>query len=145
MGSKVDIPHLNSKGVVTAINKNEIEVQLGHFRTTLKRQKLNPIDAPTVETSVGSHKMSGGIVDSPGMETDLRGLTSDEALHRLDSYLDQAWLAGLPFVRIIHGKGSGVLRKTIRQALRSHPLVSSFAAGTDKEGGEGVTIARFAV
>ncbi len=145
VGSKVDIPHLNSKGIVTAINKDEIEVQLGHFRTTLKRQKLNPIDTPAAETSVSSDGMSGGIVDSPGMETDLRGLTSEEALHRLDSYLDQAYLAGLPFVRIIHGKGTGVLRKAIRQALRSHPLVSSFAAGTDKEGGEGVTIARFAV
>lgn len=145
VGAKVDIPHLNSKGIVTAINKDEIEVQLGHFRTTLKRQKLRSTDAPATETSVTSDGISGGIVDSPGMETDLRGLTSEEALHRLDSYLDQAWLAGLPFARIIHGKGAGVLRKTIRQALRSHPLISSFSAGADKEGGEGVTIAKFAI
>ncbi|MCX7609800.1 MAG: Smr/MutS family protein, partial [Anaerolineales bacterium] len=57
-------------------------------------------------------------------------------------YLDQAYLAGLPFVRIIHGKGTGKLRQVVRQALSRHPYVQSFEEGGDKEGGEGVTVAK---
>jgi len=140
VGSRVDVPHLNSKGVVTAIDNDKIEVQLGHFRTTLKRQKVKAIDSPEPEPAdVARAGVSGEIVDSPGMELDLRGLISEDALHRMDSYLDRAYLAGLPFVRIIHGKGSGVLRQIVREALSSHPLISSYKAGVQKEGGEGVT------
>ena len=76
------------------------------------------------------------------MELDLRGLTVDDMLIELDRYLDTAYLAGLPFVRIIHGKGTGALRQAVRDELRGHPLVSSFRAGEANEGGEGVTVAK---
>jgi DNA mismatch repair protein MutS2 len=76
------------------------------------------------------------------MELDLRGKRGDEALDVLDRYLDSAYLAGLPFVRIIHGKGTGKLRSLVRQALGAHPHVASFEGGGDKEGGEGVTVAK---
>jgi len=79
------------------------------------------------------------------MELDLRGRRADDALEALDRYLDSAFYAGLPFVRIIHGKGTGRLREVIRQALSDHAYVKSFEAGGEKEGGEGVTIARLAV
>ena len=79
---------------------------------------------------------------SPGMELDLRGLTVDDMLLELDRYLDQAYLAGLPFVRIIHGKGTGALRQAVREELRGHPLVGEFRAGENSEGGEGVTVAK---
>jgi DNA mismatch repair protein MutS2 len=59
--------------------------------------------------------------------------------------MDAAYLAGLPWVRIIHGKGTGKLRQAVRQALSQHPHVRSFEAGGDKEGGEGVTVAKLAV
>jgi DNA mismatch repair protein MutS2 len=85
------------------------------------------------------------IIESPGMELDLRGQTTEEGLHRLDLYLDNAYLAELPWVRIIHGKGSGVLRAAVRQALNNHPLVSSYRAGEDGEGGDGVTVVKLAV
>jgi len=78
---------------------------------------------------------------SPGIELDLRGQRAEDALDVLDRYLDAAYLAGLPFVRIIHGKGTGRLREVVRQALRQHPHVRSFEAGGEKEGGEGVTVA----
>jgi DNA mismatch repair protein MutS2 len=78
------------------------------------------------------------------MEIDLRGQRADEALEALDRYLDAAYLAGLPFVRIIHGKGTGRLRQSVREALSKNPQVKSFEAGDDKEGGEGVTVARLA-
>ncbi len=66
----------------------------------------------------------------------------DEALETLERYLEKAYLAGLPFVRIVHGKGTGRLRTAVRDALRGHAYVKSFEEGGDKEGGEGVTIAK---
>jgi DNA mismatch repair protein MutS2 len=72
---------------------------------------------------------------------DLRGQRVEEILPRLDKYLDNAFLAGLPFVRIIHGKGTGVLRQAVRQQLRDHPLVKSQRSGEHGEGGQGVTVA----
>ncbi|OGT28690.1 MAG: hypothetical protein A2Z17_03005 [Gammaproteobacteria bacterium RBG_16_66_13] len=78
------------------------------------------------------------------MELDLRGQRAEDALEALDRYLDAAYLAGLPFVRIIHGKGTGKLRQAVREALTGHPQVKSFESGGDKEGGEGVTVAKLA-
>src|SRR5262249_1370516 len=81
---------------------------------------------------------------SPGLELDLRGTTVEEAVNRVDSYIDAAYVAGLPFVRIIHGKGTGALRKAIRDVLHDHPLVSRYARGDEKEGGDGVTVVNLA-
>lgn len=81
---------------------------------------------------------------SPGVELDLRGKRADDALDELDRYLDAAFLAGLPWVRIIHGKGTGKLRDSVREALRNHHAVKSFEGGGEKEGGEGVTVAKLA-
>jgi DNA mismatch repair protein MutS2 len=78
------------------------------------------------------------------MELDLRGLTVEEVLPRLDKYLDEAFLAGLPFVRIIHGKGTGTLRQAVRNELQGHPLVKSHRLGEKGEGGSGVTVAYLA-
>jgi DNA mismatch repair protein MutS2 len=79
------------------------------------------------------------------MELDLRGQVTEEALLRLDQYLDQAFLARLPWVRIIHGKGSGALRQAVRQDLNGHPMVSSYRPGDESEGGEGVTVVKLAL
>jgi len=79
---------------------------------------------------------------SPGMEIDLRGQRVEEALEALDRYLESAFLAGLPFVRIIHGKGTGKLRSYIREALADSTHVRQWENAMDNEGGEGVTITR---
>ena len=65
-----------------------------------------------------------------------------DALARLEEYLNSAFLAGLPWVRIVHGKGSGALRQAVRDALSGHALVASFRSGGEGEGGEGVTVVR---
>lgn len=75
------------------------------------------------------------------MELDLRGMRAEDALDALDRYLENAYLAGLPFVRIIHGKGTGRLRQVIREALRESPHVKRQESGQDNEGGDGVTVA----
>jgi DNA mismatch repair protein MutS2 len=77
------------------------------------------------------------------VELDLRGLRADEAMDALDNYLDTAYLSGMPYVRIIHGKGTGKLRQVVRQALSQHAHVKSFEGGGDNEGGEGVTVVKF--
>lgn len=82
---------------------------------------------------------------SPGMEIDLRGQRVEEGLEALDRYLESAYLAGLPFVRIIHGKGTGRLRTYIREALGDSARVKRWENAGDKEGGEGVTIAHLAL
>jgi DNA mismatch repair protein MutS2 len=142
IGSQVEVPTFNAKGIVVAINQDDIEVQLGHFRTVVKRDDVRLIDTPEEEKITVQRRSGAEPGESPGLELDLRGQVSEEALHRLESYLDQAYLAGLPFVRIIHGKGSGVLRRVIREALRDQPLVASFESAGQRDGGDGVTIAR---
>ena len=69
-------------------------------------------------------------------------MMSEDALDKLETYLDKAYLSGMPFVRIIHGKGTGKLRSVVRQALKENPHVRSFEEGGEKEGGEGVTVAK---
>jgi DNA mismatch repair protein MutS2 len=69
-------------------------------------------------------------------------MRADEALAKLDKYLDRAYLAGLPYVRIVHGKGTGTLRKLARDLMSEHPLVAEIRAAEPHEGGEGVTVAR---
>jgi DNA mismatch repair protein MutS2 len=75
---------------------------------------------------------------------DLRGQTVEEALLEVDRRLDAAFLSGMPFSRLIHGKGSGRLREAIRDALRGNPYVGSYRAGDPGEGGEGVTVVKLA-
>jgi len=77
------------------------------------------------------------------MELDLRGRRVDESLQILDQYLDTAFLSNLPWVRIIHGKGTGRLREAVRQSLQSNSHVHSWEEGRDGEGGAGVTVVKF--
>jgi DNA mismatch repair protein MutS2 len=81
---------------------------------------------------------------TPTNELHLRRLTVDEALIKLDRYLNDAFMAGLSQVRIIHGKGTGTLRQAVREQLAKHPLVQSYRPAGYGEGGAGVTIAELA-
>jgi len=73
-------------------------------------------------------------------ELRIRRLTVDEALFRLEQYLNDAFMAGLPSVRIVHGKGTGILRQAVHEVLAKHPLVKSFRLADYGEGDYGVTI-----
>jgi DNA mismatch repair protein MutS2 len=78
-------------------------------------------------------------------EIEVRGQTIDEAVPTVEQYIDEAFRAGLPWARIIHGKGTGTLRREVRDMLGKHPLVKSYEQARPEEGGEGVTIAHLAV
>ena len=78
---------------------------------------------------------------SASTEVDLRGMASDEAIMELDKYIDNAVMCGIPSITIIHGKGTGVLRKSVQQHLRTHKNIRTFRLGVFGEGESGVTIA----
>jgi DNA mismatch repair protein MutS2 len=105
---------------------------------------VQPAANPTVaaSTSVGEPASGSRRSASPGMELNLRGRLVEDGLDQLDRYLEQAYAAGLPWVRIIHGKGTGRMREAVRAALKDHPYVKSFEEARDSEGGAGVTIAK---
>ncbi len=149
LGEKVTVSTLNADGVVTALGEADAEVQIGTIRVRAKLSDLiRKSTGEAVESKVKSQKLSDprpSTLDSkksPGMEVDLRGLMSEDALDKMERYLEQAYLAGLPWVRIIHGKGTGKLRQAVRDALRGHSYVKSFEEGGRTEGGEGVTVAK---
>ena len=159
-GYKVYMRSLGTQGIVTTLGEDKAEVQIGMMRVRTQLADLEIISSPKAETTgdttlnkeiesnlpkkaVKSRTVGSSLkTQSPGIELDLRGLRVDEALDALDQYLDTAYLSGLPFVRIIHGKGTGRLREAIRQALDHHPNVKSRESGFDNEGGEGVTVAK---
>ena len=152
LGEKVTVSTLNTEGVVTALGESDAEVQIGTIRVRArlsdlvrKSEKQTLDDKPKTVTSQISSTVHRPSSTSPGMEVDLRGLMADDALDKMERYLEQAYLSGLPFVRIIHGKGTGKLRSAVRDALRGHAYVKAFEEGGDKEGGEGVTVAKMNV
>ena len=124
------------------------EVQVGRLRI---RAKIEELRSPESETEEGTDTViepviSGGLVgykaEVPPLELDIRGRTIDEALEELEKRLDAAFLAGMPYIRVIHGKGTGRLRQAVRQALNNYPYVASFDPGHQSEGGDGVTRVR---
>jgi DNA mismatch repair protein MutS2 len=147
LGEKVHLRSIDQDGVVTAIAEDEIEAQIGMLRI---RARLSDVMRKGETTQVIEPKKTiskkGKITlpetqDSPGLELDIRGQRVDEGLDALDRYLEKAYLAGLPFVRIIHGKGTGRLRESVRSVLGNNPHVARFEGGGRTEGGEGVTVA----
>lgn len=147
LGDTVKLKTLNSIGIVTALSASEVEVKVGRLRVRAKLSEIElrgalPEEAAEKSSSVINRQPS---VESPGLELDIRGKTVEEALPEIEQYLDQAYLAELPWVRLIHGKGTGKLRQAIREALRQNTVVKSFASGAENEGGEGVTVVKLAV
>ncbi len=145
LGETVNVRTLNAEGVVTALGEADAEVQIGTLRVRARfsdlQKKHTAEDKPQTAIREQSSSVSRSS-SSPGMEVDLRGLMSEDALVKMERYMEQAVLSGLPFVRIIHGKGTGKLRQAVRDALRGHEYVKSFEEGGDREGGEGVTVAK---
>ena len=144
-GDVVWIESLYSSGEVEDVWEEDKEavVRVGSFRVTLPFDQFEIRERPQAEARATSERTYVRPAESPGMELDLRGMRVDEALDALDEYIDRAYLAELPWVRIIHGKGTGALRKVVRDFLRHHPVVSRYRGGEEGEGGDGVTIAYF--
>ncbi len=152
VGDTVRIKSLGMQGEVLSIKKDEAEVAIGRLHTRVELKELEfkgrPVQNAEPEFVAGSSSTSGTthsnyMGESPGIELDLRGQRVDEGLMSLDKYMDSAVLARLPWVRIIHGKGTGRMRTAVRTALDKHTAVLRWEEAQDGEGGSGVTIARF--
>ena len=146
LGERVRVGSLNADGLVTALGESDAEVQIGSLRVRARIVDLErKSEGESKVESQKSNDLRPSTFDSrtsPGMEVSLRGLMVEDALEALERYLEKAYGAGLPFVRIVHGKGTGKLRAAVREALRGHSYVSSFEEGGSTEGGEGVTVAK---
>ena len=148
LGERVTVGTLNAEGVVTALGESDAEVQIGSLRVRTRLVDLvRKAGGPTIDdrpqTMVNRPKGSS-VVSSPGLEINLRGKLVDEGLDELERYLERAYSAGLLFVRIVHGKGTGKLRDAVRNALKASPYVTSFEEPKENEGGAGVTVANIA-
>mgnify|MGYP006066522247 FL=1 len=150
LGDGVKVLSMNLKGTVSTLpdSRGYLFVQMGIMRSKVHISDLailqdDPvITAPNLQrTQTGKIKMSKSA--SVGVEINLLGKTVDEAVAELDKYLDNAYLAHLPSVRIVHGKGTGALRKGVHQYLRRQKHVKSFRLGEFGEGDAGVTIVEF--
>lgn len=145
VGDRVWVATLQASGEVLSLNERagEAEVQIGNFRLKLPIKRLELRQKAVRETQpVRLSIQAGATINSPGMEFDMRGERVEEGLPKLERYLDDAYMARLPWVRIIHGKGTGALREAVRNLLRDHPAVAQFRNGEAGEGGDGVTVAK---
>ena len=141
VGQEVVIKGLGQRGIVIGQPSPSGFVEI---RLPLGKAKV-PVEAIVSRSHSGQQATSRPIrlsraMDEVGGELNLIGCDAVEAARRLDQYVGDAFLVGLPTVRIIHGKGSGVLRKTVAELLQDHPLVESFRAADYREGGIGATI-----
>ena len=143
VGDTVFIRGLSTTGEVTALDGEMAEVQVGTFGVRVQREELER-RSRRQKAEAQPRTVRADTLPAPSLELDLRGQRVDQVLPTLEKYLDDAFLAAMPFVRIIHGKGTGTLRQAVQQQLRSHPLVKSYRTGSDGEGGSGVTIAYLA-
>jgi DNA mismatch repair protein MutS2 len=145
-GDPVYLRSLGKQGTVLSISGNDVEIQVGNIRVRARKSDLeHAAGSPEPEREVAPQTVvyTPTEVESPGTELDLRGQQVDEALENLGFFLDKAFLARLPFVRIIHGMGTGKLRSAVRNSLQSHPQVEHFEQGKEGEGGDGVTVVSF--
>ncbi|MBC1776584.1 endonuclease MutS2 [Listeria seeligeri] len=142
-GDNVRVLSLGQKGtLLNKINDTEWNVQIGIIKMKIKTTDLEYIqpEKPKKQRIITSVHSS----DSPAKsELDLRGERYEDALQKVDKYLDEALLAGYPQVAIIHGKGTGALRTGVTEYLKNHRMVKSIRFGAAAEGGNGVTIVEF--
>ena len=141
-GDLVKILTLGADGTVLAApdDRGEVQLQAGamKFKAPLSQLRLKQ-EAPKKEKAVVKAK-TGALTRTVPQECDVRGMALEEALSAVEIYLDEAVLAGLNEVSIIHGKGTGVLRAGIQQDLRKNKHVKSFRLGMYGEGESGVTV-----
>ncbi|MBC5637528.1 endonuclease MutS2 [Ornithinibacillus sp. BX22] len=143
-GDEIKLLTLNQNGsVLEKISDSEYLVQVGIMKVKVKRSDLQLIGKPkqtTYQKPLATVKGSNYHVP---LELDLRGERFEDALLKLEKYIDDATLAGYPKVSIIHGKGTGALRKGVQDFVKNHPSIASTRPGAAGEGGSGVTVIEF--
>jgi DNA mismatch repair protein MutS2 len=150
VGQQVFIVDFNEQGIVSQIDRRDkkVWVMIGHLKLQVEANDLAPVDLktqtaetkkniPTVITQLSKEEINPTLM--------VIGQRAEDALLEIDKYIDNAVLAHLTHVSIIHGKGTGALKEAIEKFLTSHPQVAQFRSGSSQEGGTGVTIVDLAV
>ena len=145
-GDVVELVSMGTRAAVLSVNKDgSLQLQAGILKISAKQEEVRVVEGETQTQkearrviSRSEHKLRTAGASS---EVDLRGMTVDEALGALDLYLDNAMLAKLETVTIIHGKGTGAVRKAVRDHLKRSRYIKSFRPGHYGEGEDGVTVA----
>ena len=154
-GDQVRLKSMNKVAVVQReVEKDLFEVALGPIKMRVKRddiaevlrpaeirlnERADPLAAARQQKNVHVTVTSAN-TDDMRTEINLIGRTVDEATEELEKYLDRAFLAGLPRIRVIHGHGAGILRRGVREFLKGHPHVATLAEAPQNEGGQGATL-----
>ena len=147
VGDTVELLKLGTKASVIAINKDgSYQLQAGILKLNAKKDEIYLLEHENPYKAKGGRPAHSGRemkLTAMSNEVDLRGMDAVEAICVLDNYLDSAMRANLGTVRIIHGKGTGVLRKAVQEALKKNKHVKKYRLGVYGEGEDGVTIAEF--
>lgn len=145
VGDRVRLPRWDQVGELLAITPDgrEADVQLGALRTRVPVTDLQRVEGgPAVEPEAPATVIHAAPREAPSLQIDLRGQRALEAVENLDRHLDQAALAGTPWVRVVHGVGTGAVKAAVREHLRGHPLVAAVEDAPQSEGGAGATLVR---
>lgn len=144
VGDRVYVPKFGKWGEVEEIftEEEEVAVRIGYFRVFLSKDEISGEGVPQIEELKEEEKVSYEVEDVP-YEFSIRKKKVEEAREELMRFLDRAFLRGYPQVKIVHGKGEGVLRKMVWDLLKEIPYVKSFRFGDEAEGGQGVTVVYF--
>jgi len=140
VGARVHVESLGVTGSVISLHAGEAEVLVGNIRLRRPLSDLEVTEKPVLKLPAGVH-LNISSSEPASNEINLLGCTVDEATSRTDKFLDEAFLAQLPQVRIVHGTGTGALRNAIAELLKGHPHVVRFEFASQNQGGRGVTIA----
>ena len=149
LGTGVKVLSMNLNGTVASLPNADgnLTVKMGILNSKVNIKDLEIIDEPDIKAPGLTRNSSGKIKMNKSMnvkmEINLIGKTVDEALGELDKYLDDAYIARLPQVYVIHGKGTGTLRSAVQNHLKKCNYVKSFRNGEHGEGGAGATVVTF--
>jgi DNA mismatch repair protein MutS2 len=151
-GDTVKLKSVGRPGVVTRrLDENHFEVEIGAMKMKIARQDIAEVISRAADSPVTAARARGISVslgraeNSVASEINVIGRTVDEATSEVEKFVDRAFLAGLPRIRVVHGSGMGILRKALRQFLQKHPHVASVTEPPQNEGGGGATVAELKV
>jgi DNA mismatch repair protein MutS2 len=146
VGDSVQLINSETIGQVIEINRGNLVLAIGDLRSVVKKERVQKISNKQAKKVVQSNSFSSSISNAISdftAELDLRGMRGENAIYEVERYLDKAIMLGFPFVKIIHGKGDGILRKLIREYLKKYSQVNRVEDEHADRGGDGITYVYF--
>jgi MutS2 family protein len=149
-GDGVYLPTLKTSGIIISVEDNQLWVEVGAMKLKAPKKgarKLAEPPKPEAKKDSGRRRISRlnekkekqNMIKSIGIEIDVRGESSDEAILRIERFIDESLVAGSSFIRIIHGKGTGILKAKVHEMLREHPNIKDYNFAPFNQGGDGAT------